>query len=62
MEPLVLFLGTICNILKWFLWPILWWKKQEKKVLPPMNEPILFLSATTLADRIRKRLVSFKLL
>ncbi|KAF2883402.1 hypothetical protein ILUMI_22765 [Ignelater luminosus] len=28
---------------------------QEKKALPPMDEPVPFLSATTLADKIRKQ-------
>jgi hypothetical protein len=59
MEIGVRIVGFLQKILQWLTLPFYFiWSLQRVKTLPPIKDPILLQSASTLAKKIRKLQVS----
>lgn len=59
MEIGVRLIGALLIILDFLLVPIFWLKSRRKRqILPSINNHLLKLSATSLADNIQKQLVN----
>jgi hypothetical protein len=53
------FIGFVQMVMQWLTKPFYFiWSLQNVKTLPPITDPILLLSASTLAKKIRKGQVS----
>ncbi|KAJ4436871.1 hypothetical protein ANN_17003, partial [Periplaneta americana] len=58
MEFSVRFLGFLQTLLRYLAAPLYFlWSLQDVKILPPIGDPILLQSASTIAKKIRKRLI-----
>lgn len=63
MEYGVRLLGIVQKILRWLTFPLFFltsWRTSKKR-LPPILDPLLLLSATEIAEKIRKEEVSIPL-